>query len=119
MKHKVLLLLLMLMCTPAFAGEAMLRGTIVPDASSAGYDARSKECKAADFDRALFLTFAILILDQDANAMGRARQYGELYTELPKPANKRATKKKKVEEDEIEDEDASGRSHASPYNGHF
>jgi hypothetical protein len=50
MKHKVLLFLLMLMFTPAFAGEAMLRGTIVPDASSAGYDARSKECKAADFD---------------------------------------------------------------------
>jgi uncharacterized protein (DUF2336 family) len=49
-------------------------------------DALAIICKAADFDRALFLTFAILILDQDADAMGRARQYGELYTELPKDA---------------------------------
>ena len=47
-------------------------------------DALAIVCKAADFDRALFLTFAILILDQDADAMGRARQYGDLYTELPK-----------------------------------
>jgi uncharacterized protein (DUF2336 family) len=49
-------------------------------------DALAIVCKAADFDRALFLTFAILILDTDANAMGRARQYGELYSDLPKDA---------------------------------
>jgi uncharacterized protein (DUF2336 family) len=49
-------------------------------------DALAIICKAADFDRSLFLTFAILILDQDADAMGRARQYGDLYTELPKDA---------------------------------
>ncbi len=47
-------------------------------------DALAIVCKAADFDRALFLTFAILILDKDADAMGRARQYGELYEALPK-----------------------------------
>ena len=47
-------------------------------------DALAIVCRAADFDRALFLTFAILILDQDADAMGRARQYGDLYVELPK-----------------------------------
>src|SRR4029079_6550471 len=41
-------------------------------------------CKAADFDRPLFLTFAVLILDREADAMGRAREYGELYTQLPK-----------------------------------
>jgi hypothetical protein len=49
-KHKVLLFLLILICAPALAGEAKLRGTIVPDASSAGYDSSSKECKAAKFD---------------------------------------------------------------------
>jgi uncharacterized protein (DUF2336 family) len=49
-------------------------------------DALAIICKAADFDRSLFLTFAILILDQDADAMGRARQYGDLYSELPKDA---------------------------------
>ena len=47
-------------------------------------DALAIVCKAADFDRALFLTFAILILDKEADAMGRARQYGELYANLPK-----------------------------------
>jgi uncharacterized protein (DUF2336 family) len=47
-------------------------------------DALAIVCKAADFDRALFLTFAILILDKEADAMGRARQYGELYSTLPK-----------------------------------
>ena len=43
-------------------------------------------CKAADFDRALFLTFAVLILDRDADAMGLAKQYGDLYTDLPRDA---------------------------------
>ena len=47
-------------------------------------DALAIVCKAAGFDRALFLTFAVLILDREADAMGRARQYGELYVELPK-----------------------------------
>ena len=50
MKHKVLLLLMTLVCAPAFAGEAMLRGTIVPDRSSVSYDAHSKECKASKVD---------------------------------------------------------------------
>jgi uncharacterized protein (DUF2336 family) len=49
-------------------------------------DALAIVCKAADFDRALFLTFAILILDREADAMGRAREYGELYADLPKDA---------------------------------
>jgi uncharacterized protein (DUF2336 family) len=49
-------------------------------------DALAIICKAADFERSLFLTFAILILDQDADAMGRARQYGDLYSDLPKDA---------------------------------
>jgi len=46
-------------------------------------DALAIVCKAANFDRALFLTFALLILDRDADAMGRAREYGQLYTDLP------------------------------------
>jgi uncharacterized protein (DUF2336 family) len=47
-------------------------------------DALAIICKAADFDRALFLTFAVLILDRELDAMGRAREYGQLYAELPK-----------------------------------
>ncbi len=52
-------------------------------------DALSIICKAADFDRALFLTFAILILDDEDNAMGRARSYGELYEALPRETAER------------------------------
>jgi len=46
-------------------------------------DALAIVCKAAEFEKSLFLTFAVLVLDRDANAMGRAREYGELYAELP------------------------------------
>ena len=46
-------------------------------------DALAIVCKAADFERSLFLTFAVLVLDRDADAMGRAREYGELYAALP------------------------------------
>lgn len=52
-------------------------------------DALSIVCKAAGFDRSLFLTFAVLILDRDANALGRAREYGELYETLPVEAAQR------------------------------
>lgn len=52
-------------------------------------DALSIVCKAAGFDRSLFLTFAVLILDRDANAMGRAREYGELYEALPQETAQR------------------------------
>jgi uncharacterized protein (DUF2336 family) len=40
-------------------------------------------CKAADFDRALFLTLVMLIVDTSPNAMGKAGKYGDLYTALP------------------------------------
>lgn len=47
-------------------------------------DALSVICKAADFDRSLFLTFALLILDASDDVMLRARAYGELYAALPR-----------------------------------
>jgi uncharacterized protein (DUF2336 family) len=52
-------------------------------------DALSIVCKAADFDRPLFLTFALLILGPEADAMGRAREYGDLYSNLPREAAQR------------------------------
>jgi uncharacterized protein (DUF2336 family) len=52
-------------------------------------DALSIVCKAAGFDRSLFLTFAVLILDREANALGRAREYGELYDALPRDTAQR------------------------------
>lgn len=44
-------------------------------------DALAVVCKAADFDRALFLTFAVLILEP-GQAMARAQEYGRLYSDL-------------------------------------
>ena len=48
-------------------------------------DALAIVCKAADFDRALFLTFAVLILDP-GQGMAKAETYGRLYADLPKDA---------------------------------
>jgi uncharacterized protein (DUF2336 family) len=47
-------------------------------------------CKAAGFDRALFLTFVVLMLDRETDAMGRAQEYGELYNRLERDAALRA-----------------------------
>jgi uncharacterized protein (DUF2336 family) len=52
-------------------------------------DALAIVCKAAGFDRSLFLTFAVLILDREANALGRAREYGELYESLARDVAQR------------------------------
>jgi uncharacterized protein (DUF2336 family) len=46
-------------------------------------DALAILCKAAGFDRTLFLTFTILLLSPK-DAMGRAAEYGQLYNELTK-----------------------------------
>jgi uncharacterized protein (DUF2336 family) len=48
-------------------------------------DALAIICKAADFDRALFLTFAILILDT-GKGIEVAEEYGRRYVELPRDA---------------------------------
>jgi uncharacterized protein (DUF2336 family) len=47
-------------------------------------DALAIVCKAADFERALFLTFAVLILGPQADVLSRANEYGGLYADLPK-----------------------------------
>jgi uncharacterized protein (DUF2336 family) len=52
-------------------------------------DALAVVCKAAGFERALFLTFAVLVLDRDADPMGRAKEYGELYAQLPQDSAQR------------------------------
>ena len=52
-------------------------------------DALAIVCKGADFDRQLFLTFAVLILDREVNAMGRAREYGQIYADLPRETAQR------------------------------
>jgi uncharacterized protein (DUF2336 family) len=52
-------------------------------------DALAIVCKAADFDRTLFLTFAVLVLGKAADAIGRAREYGQLYADLPRESAQR------------------------------
>ena len=46
-------------------------------------DALAVVCKAADFDRALFLTFTVLILEP-GQARRKAEEYGALYAKLPR-----------------------------------
>ena len=45
-------------------------------------DALAVVCKAADLDRALFLTFTVIILNADGDGMAKAHGYGRLYAEL-------------------------------------
>ena len=40
-------------------------------------------CKAAGLDKSLFLTYAMIMLSGADNAMGKAAEYGKLYTQLP------------------------------------
>jgi uncharacterized protein (DUF2336 family) len=47
-------------------------------------DALAVVCKAANLDRALFLTYAVVLLNSDTDAMGRAQEYGKLYADLPR-----------------------------------
>ena len=45
-------------------------------------DALAVVCKAADIDRAIFLTYAVSLLGADSNPMGKAAAYGRMYGEL-------------------------------------
>jgi uncharacterized protein (DUF2336 family) len=52
-------------------------------------DALAVVCKAADLDRALFLTYAVVLLNTDGDAMGKARAYAGMYNELTHEAAQR------------------------------
>jgi uncharacterized protein (DUF2336 family) len=47
-------------------------------------DALAIACKAADLDKSLFLTYVMIMLSSQSNAMGKAAEYGKLYENLPK-----------------------------------
>lgn len=49
-------------------------------------DALAVVCKAADLDRALFLTYAVVVLNTDGDAMGKARAYAGMYNQLTREA---------------------------------
>ena len=58
-------------------------------------DALAMLCRAADFDRALFVTLAMLIIGKNA-PMGRVKEFGELYNNVPLEAAQRAIRFWKV-----------------------
>lgn len=47
-------------------------------------DALAVVCKAADLDRSLFLTYAVVLLNREEDAMGRGREYARHYVDLPR-----------------------------------
>lgn len=58
-------------------------------------DAMAMLCRASGFDRALFVTLAMLIAGKDA-PMGRVKEFGELYNSVPLEAAQRAIRFWKV-----------------------
>ena len=49
-------------------------------------DALAVVCKSADLDRALFLTYAVVLLNDDGDAMSKAHAYARMYAELSRDA---------------------------------
>mgnify|MGYP006189384601 CR=1 FL=1 len=49
-------------------------------------DALAVVCKGADLDRALFLTYAVVLLNDDGDAMGKAHAYARMYADLNRDA---------------------------------
>lgn len=52
-------------------------------------DALAVVCKAAELDRALFLTCAVAVLNTDGDAMAKAHSYARMYVELTPDAAQR------------------------------
>jgi uncharacterized protein (DUF2336 family) len=57
--------------------------------TAADLDALAMLCRASGFDRALFVTLAMLIVGKDT-PMGRLKEFGELYNSVPAEAAQRA-----------------------------
>lgn len=58
----------------------------------ADLDALAIVCRAAGFDQPLFLTFVLLIQGKEANALGKAREYGALYAAVTAEAAMRTVR---------------------------
>lgn len=55
-------------------------------------DALAVICKAANLDRALFLTYAVVLLNTERDAMARAHGYARMYAELTQEAAMRTVR---------------------------
>ena len=49
-------------------------------------DALAVICRAADLDRAIFLTYAVVLLNSEGDAMGKAHGYARMYADLTRDA---------------------------------
>lgn len=49
-------------------------------------DALAVICRAADLDRAIFLTYAVVLLNTEGDAMSKAHSYARMYAELTREA---------------------------------
>ena len=49
-------------------------------------DALAVICRAADLDRAIFLTYAVVLLNTEGDAMGKAHSYARMYADLTRDA---------------------------------
>jgi len=52
-------------------------------------DALAVVCRSADLDRALFLTYAVVLMGNEVDAMGKAHSYARMYADLTKDAAQR------------------------------
>ncbi|WP_029087933.1 DUF2336 domain-containing protein [Brevundimonas aveniformis] len=52
-------------------------------------DALAVVCKSVDMDRAIFLTYAVVLLNKEGDAMGKAQAYGRMYAELTRETAQR------------------------------
>lgn len=66
---------------------------------SAQLDALAVVCRSADMDRALFLTYAVVLLNKDGDAMAKAQSYGRMYAELSRDAAQRTLRFWKMRRD--------------------
>ncbi len=62
--------------------------TVLAVVERSDFDAMAIVCKAADLDKSMFLTFAVITYG-GRDAMGRASAYGKLYTDLPRDTAQR------------------------------
>jgi len=52
-------------------------------------DALAVICRSADVDRAVFLTYAVVLMNKDGDAMSKAQSFGRMYSELSRETAQR------------------------------
>lgn len=66
---------------------------------SSQLDALAVVCKSANMDRALFLTYAVVLLNKEGDAMAKAQSYARMYADLSHEAARRTLRFWKMRRD--------------------